>query len=64
MDGKNEDWTTRTLGKARPRVDAAITFWEFTFVFARFELSLESTEFRDPSSAAITFVRADSLISA
>ena len=64
MDGKNEDWNTHTLGKARPRVDAAIMFWEFTLMLASFELSLESREFRVPSSAAITFWRAKSIISA
>ena len=60
MDGKSEDWNTRTLGKARPRVDAAMIFWEFTLVLPRFDLSLESREFRVLPSTAITFWRANS----
>ena len=64
MDGKDEDWNTRTIGKARPRVDAATMFWEFTLIFQRFELSLESTEFRAFASTAVAFWRAKSIISA
>ena len=64
MDVKNEDRNTRTIGKARPRVDAAIMFWEFTLMLARFELSLEMKEVRAFSSVTIVFERAKSMISA